>query len=108
MKITSLILATAILTAPAVAFAQSSPSPNNQSGPGVSATTPAPTDPGAGNETGNSKAMPERGTMNKSGSMGSGKMGSSAKGESKGTTTGSGSTPQDRDPAGTRAPYNAK
>jgi hypothetical protein len=65
--------------APAASFAQSSPSPNNQSGPNVSPTTPSPTDPGAGADSGNSKGIPERATPGTTGAgtgMGTG-MGSS-------------------------------
>jgi hypothetical protein len=63
MKLTTVILATSMLAlAPAASFAQSSPSPNNQSGPGVSPTTPSPTDPGTGASSGNTKAIPERAT----------------------------------------------
>lgn len=57
------ILLTAALLTPAIAFAQSSPSPNNQSGPGVSATAPSPTDPGAGAVSGDTAARPARPTM---------------------------------------------
>ena len=44
------------------AFAQSSPSPANQAGPGVSPTAPSPTDQSAGSESGNTVGVPERGT----------------------------------------------
>jgi hypothetical protein len=58
-----LVLATLLTALPiASALAQSAPSPTNQSGPGVSATTPSPTDPSAGAESGNTKGVPERGT----------------------------------------------
>lgn len=57
------LLATAIATGGATyAIAQSAPAPANQSGGGVSATTPAPTDPSA-SETGNTRGQPARGTM---------------------------------------------
>lgn len=58
LAITSLIAVT-----PTVALAQSAPAPANQSGPGVSPTTPSPTDPSAGSEGGNTRGIPERGTM---------------------------------------------
>jgi len=59
-----LAIATLISSAlTAGALAQSSPAPANQSGPDVSPTTPSPTDPAAGNETGNTRGVPERGTM---------------------------------------------
>jgi hypothetical protein len=45
------------------AFAQSAPSPENQSGPGVSQTTPSPTDPSSSAESGNTRGIPERGTV---------------------------------------------
>lgn len=73
MTIRKLILATAIVAAgTGFAFAQSSPAPANQSGPAVSPTTPSPTDPSTASETGNTKGQPSRGTMNKSGTTGSG------------------------------------
>ena len=55
----------ALLTALPIAsvLAQSAPSPANQSGPGVSPTTPSPTDPSAAAESGNTKGIPERGTL---------------------------------------------
>jgi hypothetical protein len=65
MKTRTLVLATTLLTAAtSFAFAQSAPSPANQSGPDVSRTAPSPTDPAMGAETGNSKGVPARGTMN--------------------------------------------
>ena len=68
MTIRRLILATTILAAGAAgAFAQSSPAPANQSGGGVSATTPAPTDQSISSEGGNSKGVPARGTNAQSG-----------------------------------------
>src|SRR5260221_1588027 len=45
------------------AFAQSSPAPANQSGPGVNPTSSSPTDSSAGSESGNTKGLPETGTM---------------------------------------------
>jgi len=65
MKIRTLVLATTLLSAATgFAFAQSSPAPANTSGPGVSATTPSPTESGAVSESGNTKGNPSRGTMN--------------------------------------------
>ena len=74
MTIRKLILATAIVAAgTGFAFAQSSPAPANQSGGGVSATTPSPTDPSTAGESGNTKGTPVRGTMNaRPGTTGSG------------------------------------
>lgn len=68
MKLSTLVLATSMIVAPAMAFAQSQPSPSNQSGPSVNPTTQQPTDQGAGNETGNTKATPSRGSMGQGGS----------------------------------------
>jgi hypothetical protein len=65
MKAPTVVLAATLLTAAtSLAFGQSSPAPANQSGPDVSRTTPSPTDPAMGGETGNSKGVPARGTMN--------------------------------------------
>lgn len=66
MKTRTVVLATALLAAATTsfAFAQSSPSPSNQSGPDISRTAPSPTDPAMAGETGNTKGVPERGTMN--------------------------------------------
>lgn len=74
MTICKIILATAIVAAgTGYAFAQSSPAPANQSGGGVSATTPSPTDPSTAGESGNTKGTPARGTMNaRPGTTGSG------------------------------------
>ena len=60
MKLKSIVLAAGLIAVPAFAMAQSSPSPNNQSGPSVSPSVQAPTDQGAGNATGNTKGTPER------------------------------------------------
>ena len=61
MKFRSLILATTLLTAATgFAFAQSAPAPANQSGPGVDATAPGPTD--LSKENDNTKGIPSRGT----------------------------------------------
>ncbi len=62
MKLTSIMLAAGLLAVPAIALGQSAPSPNNQSGPGVSKSVQTPTDLGEGNQTGNIKAVPERKT----------------------------------------------
>jgi len=80
MKLSTLLLATSMIVAPAIAFAQSQPAPANQTGPSVSPTTQQPTDQGAGNETGNTKAAP-------SGSM---EQGSSSMSPSTSGTTGAG------------------
>ena len=73
MRLARIILAVGLLAVPATALAQSSPSPNNQSGPGVSPTAPSPTDPGAGAVSGDTKARPARPTMSgSSDSMGDG------------------------------------
>jgi hypothetical protein len=64
MQLRKLAIASLIMAAPtAAALAQSAPAPANQSGPGVSPTTPSPTDPSAGSESGNTKGLPERGSM---------------------------------------------
>lgn len=47
------------------ALAQGSPSPANQSGGGISATTPSPTDPGTAGQTGNTKGTPAMGMRKK-------------------------------------------
>ena len=47
----------------AAALAQSAPAPSNQSGPGVSPTAPSPTDPSTASESGNTRGLPERGTV---------------------------------------------
>jgi hypothetical protein len=60
MKLKSIMLAAGLLAVPAIALAQSAPSPNNQSGPGVSPSVQAPTDMGAGGASGNTKAVPAR------------------------------------------------
>jgi hypothetical protein len=63
MLLRKLAITTLIAATPVVALAQSAPAPANQSGPGVSPTTPSPTDPSAGSESGNTRGIPERGTM---------------------------------------------
>jgi hypothetical protein len=64
MPLRKLAIVVLIAAAPTTAaLAQSSPAPANQSGPGVSPTTPSPTDPSTGSESGNTKGLPERGTM---------------------------------------------
>ena len=71
MKIRTLVLATTLLTtATGLAFAQSSPAPANQSGGGISATTPAPTDPSIASESGNTTSAPARGTDARPGAAG--------------------------------------
>ena len=60
MKLKSIMLAAGLLAVPAIALAQSAPSPKNQSGPGVSPSVQSPTDVGTGNATGNTKAIPDR------------------------------------------------
>jgi hypothetical protein len=73
MTIRKLILATAMVAAgTGFALAQSAPAPANQSGPGVSATTPAPTDPSTASESGNTKGVPARGTNARPGTTGMG------------------------------------
>ncbi|MBN9051408.1 MAG: hypothetical protein J0H78_18275 [Rhizobiales bacterium] len=58
----TLLIATALATgAVSYAAAQSSPAPANQSGGGISATTPAPTDPGTAGQSGNTKGTPAMG-----------------------------------------------
>jgi hypothetical protein len=82
MKLTSIVLAAGLLAVPAIALAQSSASPNNQSGPGVSPTVQSPTDMAAGgNASGNTKAVPARSAKKKvkKGST----MGAAPKGSSK-------------------------
>ncbi len=63
MKLASIVFAATITAIPGWALAQSSPSPNNQSGPGVSPSVEAPTDQGIGSESGNVQGVPERGSM---------------------------------------------
>jgi hypothetical protein len=59
----TLLIATALATgAVSYAAAQGSPSPANQSGGGISATTPSPTDPGTAGQTGNTKGTPAMGS----------------------------------------------
>ena len=58
MKLKSVVFAAGLIAVPALAFAQSSPSPINQSGPGVTGTNQAPTEMGAGAVTGQTKAVP--------------------------------------------------
>jgi hypothetical protein len=73
MTIRKLILATAMVAAgTGFALAQSAPAPANQSGPGVSATTPAPTDPSTASESGNTKGVPARATNAHPGTTGMG------------------------------------
>jgi len=73
MNLRKVILATTIIaTSAGFAFAQSAPSPANQSGGGTSATAPSPTDPSTAGETGNTKGIPSRGTNVRPGTTGSG------------------------------------
>lgn len=59
----TLLVAAAVATgAVSYAAAQSAPSPANQSGGGISATTPSPTDPGTAGETGSTKGTPAAST----------------------------------------------
>lgn len=59
----TLLIATALATgAVSYAAAQGSPAPANQSGGGISATTPSPTDPGTAGQTGNTKGSPAMGS----------------------------------------------
>ena len=60
MKLKSVVFAAGLIAVPALAFAQSSPSPVNQSGPGVTGTNQAPTEMGAGAVSGETKAVPGR------------------------------------------------
>ena len=59
MKVKSLVFAASLIAVPALAFAQSSPAPVNQSGPGVTRTQ-SPTDMGAAGVSGETKAVPGR------------------------------------------------
>jgi hypothetical protein len=73
MSIRKLALATVIAAASCgAAFAQSSPAPANTSGPGVSPSAPSPTDPSSAAESGNTKGIPERGTIRGPTTSGSG------------------------------------
>jgi hypothetical protein len=58
IKLKSIVFAAGLIAVPALAFAQSSPSPINQSGPGVTGTNQAPTEMGAAAVTGQTKAVP--------------------------------------------------
>jgi len=98
MKLSTLVLATTMIVTPAIAFAQSSPSPSNQSGPSVNPTPQQPTDQGAAGESGNTKATPSPGAMGRD-SMNSGAAGTTGSGVS-GTHSGSktlGTKPADSD-----------
>jgi hypothetical protein len=98
MKLTTVILATSMLAlAPAASFAQSSPSPNNQSGPSVSPTAPSPTDPGAGADQGNTKAIPDRATP-----------GTTGAGTGMGTGTGGSMDKSGPNTTGEKAPMNSE
>jgi len=65
MKFTSIILAAGLLAAPAIALAQSSPSPKNTTEPGMTSTQ-APTDMGANAVSGERKGKPAYHAMKKS------------------------------------------
>lgn len=98
MKLSTLVIAASMIVTPAIAFAQSSPAPANQSGPSVNPAAQQPTDQGAGAETGNTKGTPNRGTMGRD-SMNSGSMGTTGSGVG-GTHSGSktlGTKPADSD-----------
>jgi hypothetical protein len=94
MKLSTVIFASTMLVAPAIAFAQSQPAPANQGGQDVSKTTGMPTDQGTGNETGNTKAKPadtmRSGSKMKSGTTGmkSGTSGAASGSTMSGPTTG--------------------
>jgi hypothetical protein len=60
MKVSSLLIPLAFVASTSIAMAQSSPSPNNQSGPGVDPRVQTPTDQSAGSESGNLKGQPSR------------------------------------------------
>jgi hypothetical protein len=53
---------------PAAALAQSSPSPNNTTGPGVDPSVPAPTDMGISSQSGDLRGIPQRGRIGTTGS----------------------------------------
>jgi len=73
MNLRRVIIATTIIaTSVGFAFAQSAPSPANQSGGGTSATAPSPTHPSTAGETGNTNGVPARGTNVRPGTTGSG------------------------------------
>lgn len=91
-KLTSLAIAATLFAAPSIAFAQSSPSPNNTTAPGVSPTAPAPTDPALGNESGNAKGIPQRGA-NSGAAMGTTGSGSTVKKHNDGASHTTGEKP---------------
>jgi hypothetical protein len=62
MKLKSVVFAAGLIAVPALAFAQSSPAPVNQSGPGVTKTQ-SPTEMGAAGVSGETKAV--KGTSSK-------------------------------------------
>jgi len=66
MKFTSIVLAAGLLAAPAIAMAQSSPSPKNSTEPGMTTTTQSPTEMGASSTSGERKGTPARSAMTKS------------------------------------------
>ena len=82
MSIRSLIVATAIIAAgTGAAFAQSSPSPANQSGGSLNATTQSPTDQGAVGVSGNTKATPSGGASAQGNMKGSSHVGTTGAGD---------------------------
>jgi len=97
MKLSTLVLTATMIVTPAIAFAQSSPSPSNQTGPSVNPTPQQPTDQGAAGESGNTKAT-SGGTMGRDTTK-SDSMGTTGAGTS-GTPSGSktlGTKPADAD-----------
>ncbi len=58
MKVRMAILLATLV--PLAAFAQSAPSPNNSSGPGIDPSVQSPTDMGAAAENGNIRGVPQR------------------------------------------------
>lgn len=59
-RLNTCVLAFALLAAPGIALAQSSPSPANTCGAALSATAPGPTEMGMASETGNLWGFPCR------------------------------------------------
>ncbi len=66
MKLISAVLIAGLV--PAAAMAQSSPSPNNSAGPGISPSVQAPTDMGVGAASGDVRGIPSRGRIGTTGS----------------------------------------
>jgi len=65
MKLKSVVFAAGLIAVPALAFAQSSPAPVNQSGTGVTKTQ-SPTDMGAAGVSGETKAVSGKQSQTKS------------------------------------------